>query len=85
MPARLLAQPDGAFYGLLAVRSGLSGDELVTRLIREHGVATLPGESFGLPARGGEAVLRLSYGSLDPAGLEEALMRLCRGLEALAD
>ncbi len=84
LPARLLAQPDGAFYGLLAVRSGLSGGELVARLIREHGVATLPGESFGLPARGGEAVLRLSYGALDPAGLEQALMRLCRGLEALA-
>jgi aspartate/methionine/tyrosine aminotransferase len=83
LPARLLAQPDGAFYGLLAVRTSLPGLELVTRLIREHGVAALPGESFGLPARDGETVLRLSYGLLDGAGLAEALSRLVRGLEVL--
>jgi len=47
-------------------------------------VAALPGESFGLPATGGEAVLRLSYGLLPPAQLEEALQRLCGGIRALA-
>ena len=84
LPAALLREPDGAFYALLQVRTSLSGLELVERLIREHGVAALPGESFGLPATGGEAVLRLSYGLLQPAPLEEALQRLCGGIRALA-
>lgn len=83
LPVRLLAQPDGAFYGLLAVGTSLPGLELVQRLIQEHGVAALPGESFGLPASGTEAVLRLSYGLLDGAELTQALTRLERGLEAL--
>ena len=84
LPARLLREPDGAFYALLQVRTPLSGLELVKRLIREHGVAALPGESFGLPATGETAVLRLSYGLLAPAPLGEALRRLCGGVAALA-
>jgi aspartate/methionine/tyrosine aminotransferase len=84
LPTTLLREPDGAFYALLQVRTPLSGLELVERLIREHGVAVLPGESFGLPARDGQAVLRLSYGLLPPAPLEEALQRLCGGIRALA-
>lgn len=84
LPARLLREPDGAFYALLQVRTPLTGLELVERLITEHGVASLPGESFGLPATGGEAVLRLSYGLLSPDQLEQALQRLCAGVTALA-
>jgi aspartate/methionine/tyrosine aminotransferase len=84
LPATLLREPDGAFYALLQVRTSLPGLALVERLIREHGVAALPGESFGLPATGGEAVLRLSYGLLPPAQLEEALQRLSGGIRALA-
>lgn len=84
LPATLLCEPDGAFYALLQVHTPLQGLELVERLIREHGVAALPGESFGLPATGGGAVLRLSYGLLAPAALEDALERLCSGVAALS-
>lgn len=84
LPATLLRDPDGAFYALLQLRTPLTGLQLVERLIREHGVAALPGESFGLPAAGGAAVLRLSYGLLAPEALEQALLRLCTGLQALA-
>ena len=84
LPARLLRQPDGAFYALLQVRTPLMGLELVERLIREHGVAALPGESFGLPATGETAVLRLSYGLLAADQLEQALERVGAGLMALA-
>ncbi len=84
LPARLLREPDGAFYALLQLRTPLTGLELVERLIIEHGVAALPGESFGLPATGGEALLRLSYGLLAPDQLELALQRLCAGVTALA-
>jgi aspartate/methionine/tyrosine aminotransferase len=77
--------PDGAFYGLLRFPSVRSGPELVERLVREHGVAALPGESFGLPApeRTGVGFLRLSYGMLPAPQLDEALGRLLRGLQVL--
>jgi aspartate/methionine/tyrosine aminotransferase len=63
LPVRLLAEPDGAFYGLLAVEpgrwpgesraagpSGAAGHglALMRRLVLEHRVATIAGECFGL-------------------------------------
>ncbi|MEB3199980.1 MAG: aminotransferase class I/II-fold pyridoxal phosphate-dependent enzyme [Synechococcaceae cyanobacterium] len=84
LEARLLAEPDGAFYGLLAVACPLRGEELVRRLILEHGVAALPGESFGLQPSPGQALLRLSYGMLRGPELELALERLGQGLLALS-
>ncbi|MEY4759310.1 MAG: Aminotransferase class-I [Cyanobacteriota bacterium] len=87
LPVRLLAEPDGAFYALLqvdgAVAGSLSGDTLMRRLVREHRVAALSGESFGLDAGRGGPVLRLSYGMLGAADLAEALDRLFRGLGLL--
>ena len=85
LPVRLLAEPDGAFYGLLALdpraAGALTGDLLMRRLVLEHRVAAVAGESFGYPA--GEPVLRLSYGLLGPAELERALDRLFAGIRAL--
>ncbi len=90
LPVRLLAEPDGAFYGLLALdpaatresaMGGLTGDTLMRRLVLEHRVAAVCGESFGYPPA--EPVLRLSYGLLGPAELEEALRRLLAGVTAL--
>ncbi len=86
----LAAEPDGAFYGLLACRTSLDEQVLVERLILEHGVAVLPGGAFGLAAGGGagpgrgQVLLRLSYGMLDGPDLERALQRLFAGLAALA-
>ena len=87
LPVRLLAEPDGAFYGLLAVdpaaaaAAGLSGEALMRRLVLEHRVAAVSGESFGFAP--GQPVLRLSYGLLGAAELEEALGRLWGGIRAL--
>jgi aspartate/methionine/tyrosine aminotransferase len=94
LPLRLLAEPDGAFYGLLALEASaagsLSGEELMRRLVLEHRVAAVCGESFGLPAHGELAdaggqgpTLRLSYGLLDAGELQEALRRLFKGIRAL--
>ena len=97
LPLRLLAEPDGAFYGLLAVEASaagsLTGEQLMRRLVLEHRVAAVCGESFGLAANGGVAtggaggsrgpVLRLSYGLLDTDDLQEALGRLFGGIKAL--
>ena len=84
-PVELLGPPDGAFYGLLRCPCRQGGLRLMEGLVLEHGVAVLPGESFGLPTVGGQGLLRLSYGMLGAADLEEALGRLFRGLEALGD
>ncbi len=79
----LLGPPDGAFYGLLRFPSGLGGEPLMRHLVLGHGVAALPGDSFGLPRAGGQALLRLSYGMLDASALAEALGRLFRALAVL--
>ncbi|KEF42219.1 MAG: aspartate aminotransferase [Cyanobium sp. CACIAM 14] len=84
LPVELLGPPDGAFYGLLRFPTAPGGERLMQRLVLDHGVAALPGDSFGLPTAGGTGVLRISYGMLGPAELEEALRRLFGGLAALA-
>ena len=92
LPLGLLAEPGGAFYGLLALDSaaagGLTGELLMRRLVLEYRVAVVCGESFGCPpgtaaAGGSGPVLRLSYGLLDADGLQEALRRLFEGIRAL--
>ncbi len=79
----LAEAPDarGAFYVLLRVRTGLDPFALVERLIREHGVAAIPGPAFGL--RDG-CTLRLSYGALAPETVAEGIDRLVAGVRALA-
>ena len=79
-PWRLVTAPDGAFYALVELDTPLAADGVMERLVREHRVAVVSGRSFGL----GGCTLRLSYGVLEGAALEEALDRLVGGLQALA-
>ncbi|MBI5771434.1 MAG: pyridoxal phosphate-dependent aminotransferase [Verrucomicrobia bacterium] len=72
----------GAFYFLLRVHTPRPPLELAERLIREHGVAVIPGNAFGLTPRDGSH-LRVAYGALAPDTATEALGRLARGLRAL--
>lgn len=77
---------DGAFYLLLTVRTQTPDVALVERLIREHGVAVLPGSAFGMTGgrrRRSPCTLRLAYGALQPATVAEGVGRLVRGLRAL--
>ena len=63
--------PDGAFYVFPDIRRyGLSSDEFCIRLIREGGLAAVPGSCFGA-----EGHIRLSYCYSDPQ-LQTALDRL---------
>ena len=71
---------DGAFYFLLRVRSTRPALEIAERLVREHGVAVIPGSAFGDMAG---CSLRVAYGSLTPATAAEGVGRLVRGLRAL--
>jgi len=70
----------GAFYLFVRVHSEMDSLALVEHLIREHGVAVVPGSAFGAPAG---CYLRVSYGALDPDTAVEGIGRLTRGLRAL--
>ena len=54
--------------------------ELAERLIREHGVAVIPGIAFGLDEG---CYLRIAYGALGENTAAEGLRRLVSGLKAL--
>jgi aspartate/methionine/tyrosine aminotransferase len=54
--------------------------DVAERLIREHGVAVIPGNAFGL-ADG--CHLRVAYAALPPAAISEGVDRLVRGLKVL--
>jgi aspartate/methionine/tyrosine aminotransferase len=71
---------DGAFYFFISVDAKLDAVHLVERLVREHGVAVMPGTTFGVEDR---CALRVSYGALQPETAIEGIGRLVRGLRAI--
>ncbi|MEM7733149.1 MAG: pyridoxal phosphate-dependent aminotransferase [Pseudomonadota bacterium] len=53
MNAIRVIPPDGAMYVMLDLRAtGLSGEDFAMRLLEEHHIAVMPGESFGAAATG---------------------------------
>ena len=80
IPGMSCQMPDGAFYVFPNVKAfGRSSDEIADFLLREAGVAVLPGTSFG-PM--GEGYLRLCYAnSLDQ--IRKALKAMGSALDAL--
>ena len=72
---------DGAFYFLLRLRKALDPVKLTERLIREHGVAVIPGTAFGITSG---CYLRVAYGALQKETAAEGIGRLVTGLQALA-
>lgn len=73
----------GAFYFLLRLKAksaALTSLAAAERLIREHGVAVIPGSAFGLVEG---CHLRIAYGALAEDTAAEGLGRLVRGLPAL--
>jgi aspartate/methionine/tyrosine aminotransferase len=73
--------PTGALYLLLGVRTVFDAMTVTERLIREHGVAVVPGSAFG--ATGG-CYLRVSFGALDEPTAIEAISRLAKGIRSVA-
>jgi len=70
----------GAFYLFAKVRTEMRAIALSERLVREHRVAVIPGETFGL-AEG--CYLRIAYGSLREETAVEGVDRLVKGLAAI--
>ena len=76
-----VADVRGAFYYFVRVHTKLDSMTLAERLIREHRVAVVPGEAFGVSD---VCSVRVSFGALDEATVDEGLGRLTAGLKALA-
>ncbi len=74
------ADVHGAFYHFVRVRTSMSSMTLAERLVREHKVAVIPGEAFGVTD---VCAMRVSFGALDEATVDEGLGRLTSGLKAL--
>jgi aspartate/methionine/tyrosine aminotransferase len=53
--------------------------DLAARLIREHKVAVIPGDTFGLDG----CHLRIAYGALSTSSAQEGIARLVDGLNQL--
>ncbi len=78
----LCSTPDskGAFYFLVKLNTTLTGMQLVERLIREHKVAVIPGETFGMHDG---CYCRIAYGALDKESSETGIKRLLAGLKGI--
>jgi aspartate/methionine/tyrosine aminotransferase len=72
---------DGAFYFLPRLRTSRPPLELAEELIRDHGVAVIPGSAFGVTDR---CTVRVAYGALTIANATEGIGRLVRGLRAIS-
>src|SRR5216684_217632 len=66
---------DGAFYFLPRIHTSLGPLELTERLVREHGVAVVPGTAFGMEEG---CHLRVAYGALEKQTTVEGIGRLVR-------
>lgn len=70
----------GAFYFLLKPATQMNSMRLVESLIRDHGVAAIPGDAFG---HNEGCAIRISYGALTRDTAREGMQRLVKGLRAL--
>jgi aspartate/methionine/tyrosine aminotransferase len=75
-----LPPADGAFYFFLKLDTEMKPLELVERLIKDHGVAAIPGDAFGMD---NGCYLRVAYGALQPETVAEGVGRLARGIRKI--
>lgn len=81
-PGCVVPEANGAFYLLARLDTDLPSMRVVERLVRDHGVAAIPGSGFGLTDR---CYLRIAYGALEAHTVEEGMDRLVRGLGEILD
>jgi len=81
VPELLTVPPgQGAFYLFAKARTEMPAIRLAERLIREHRVAVIPGETFGATEG---CHLRIAYGSLKEETVVEGVDRLVSGLRSI--
>jgi aspartate/methionine/tyrosine aminotransferase len=71
---------EGAFYFLLNLQTSLSAMTVVEQLIRDHGVAVIPGDTFGMTQG---CYLRVAYAALPSNIAVEGIKRLVQGLRTI--
>ena len=81
-PLCSVAPVDGAFYCFVRVNAAADPMRLAERLVREHGVAVIPGTAFG--ALDG-CSFRVAFGALQKETVAEGIGRLVRGLRTVLD
>ena len=79
-PLATVPAADGAFYVLLKVETDLPPMRIAEQLIREHGVAVIPGPAFGMRDA---CYFRVAYGALQKGTVAEGIGRLVAGLRAI--
>ncbi len=79
-PLARVPAADGAFYALMKVETNQAPLALAERLIREHKVAVIPGDAFGMTDG---CYFRVAFGALQKATVAEGVGRLVAGLRAL--
>jgi aspartate/methionine/tyrosine aminotransferase len=73
---------DGAFYFFLKLDTEMKPLALVERLVKEYGVAAIPGNAFGIE---NGCYLRVAYGALRPETVAEGVGRLARGIRNITN
>jgi aspartate/methionine/tyrosine aminotransferase len=71
---------EGAFYVLIKLKTDLPDMTVVERLIREYGVAVIPGHTFGMVDG---CYLRVAYAALETSIANQGISRLIQGLKAI--
>lgn len=80
-PFCFFPESEGAFYFLLRLETQREPLQIVDQLVRDFGVAAIPGTAFG--AKNG-CYLRVAYGALEKQTAAEGIGRLVKGLKSLA-
>jgi len=73
-------RPEGAFYVLAQLATDRDDVEIVETLIRQFGVAVMPGSTFRATGR---CAVRIAYGALAQDTVAEGMDRLAGGLDQL--
>jgi len=79
-PLCTVAPADGAFYCFIRVNARANPMQVAERLIREHRVAVIPGDAFGM-ADG--CYFRVAFGALQKETAAEGIGRLVTGLRRI--
>jgi aspartate/methionine/tyrosine aminotransferase len=79
-PRCQVPSPQGAFYVFVRLETDRQDIDLVEQLIRQYGVAVMPGNTFGVTSG---CSLRIAYGALDRKTTANGMGRLVSGLNAL--
>jgi aspartate/methionine/tyrosine aminotransferase len=75
-----IAPAAGAFYFFLKVHTHLDSMTMVERLIKEHGVAVMPGSTFGMEEG---CYLRIAYAALSKETVKEGIGRFVNGIKKI--